>query len=65
MPWHIGPDGECQVLVKSQEGVRENPRPIFIRVFAKKARQRRGNNLGLASLNNIGGLSLLRVVVLG
>lgn len=61
----MGPRGECQVLVRSQEEVRENPRPIFTGVSAKEARQRRGSNLGLATLNSSGGLFPMEMVVLG
>ena len=58
MPCHIGPHVECQVLVKSQERVRENPRPVFIGVSVKrkKGKAEKGSNLGLASLNSFGGL---------
>lgn len=60
MPHHAGPRGETPGFVRRHEEWGRAWFRAFVVFSVGKARQRRINSLGLNSLNNVGGLWVLR-----
>ena len=61
MPCHAGPHGEAPGLVRRQKEARGKcrPEPLLGLASMGKARQGRGNSLGLASLKSVGRLRVI------
>lgn len=53
MTCHVGPHGEAPGFVKRQKPREEESMDQSLLLSMRKAKQVKGNNLGLANLNNV------------